>query len=209
MNVGAYLYSRLSQGYRSKQIIGRNCRFLQGKATSPEAVKAIRDAVDTGSDITQLVLNYTSECRPFMNLLTMIALRDVSGQLTYFIGGQTDITSVITGDGLLSLTRTGDDLLNTTQNDFSPGVRLEARESATTSPQTTSPVITIPSPPSTPTPGQTSFHPPPTPEPPTVDKVSSFPPLLSVNLVLTFPASSPTVQSFLSQIVCKETETTS
>jgi len=107
-----------------------------------------------------------------MNLLTMIALRDVQGQLTYFIGGQTDITSVITGDGVLSLNRTGDSLLDTDMTQFSPGVRLEARESATASPQTNSPVITLHSPPSTPTPVQMSFlPPPPSPEPPTVDKV--------------------------------------
>jgi len=49
------------KGYKASQIIGRNCRFLQGKSTSPAAVKAIKEAVDTGSDITQLVLNYTAE----------------------------------------------------------------------------------------------------------------------------------------------------
>ena len=35
-------------GYPRDQIIGRNCRFLQGPGTTPEAVKRIRQGIDSG-----------------------------------------------------------------------------------------------------------------------------------------------------------------
>ncbi|GAA5955402.1 hypothetical protein JCM3765_006766 [Sporobolomyces pararoseus] len=115
-------------GYKASQIIGRNCRFLQGKSTSPGAVKAIKEAVDSGTDITQLILNYTSE-----NLLTMIALHDVHGNLTYFIGGQSDLTEAMTtSEGPVSLLQSREEVFNTDLNQFSEPVLLEAREAAST-----------------------------------------------------------------------------
>ncbi|GAA5974554.1 hypothetical protein JCM5350_001187 [Sporobolomyces pararoseus] len=115
-------------GYKASQIIGRNCRFLQGKSTSPGAVKAIKQAVDNGTDITQLILNYTSE-----NLLTMIALHDVHGNLTYFIGGQSDLTEAMTtSEGPVSLLQSGEEVFNTDLSQLSEPVLLEAREAATT-----------------------------------------------------------------------------
>ncbi|GAA6004616.1 hypothetical protein JCM11491_002169 [Sporobolomyces phaffii] len=118
-------------GYRADQIIGRNCRFLQGKGTAPAAVKAIKDAVDSGTDICQLVLNYTSDARPFMNLLTMIALHDTHGRLTYFIGGQSDLTEAMTTvKGPVSLLQAHEDVFAAEFNQLSERVAIEAQEAA-------------------------------------------------------------------------------
>ncbi|KAK4056620.1 hypothetical protein OIO90_002468 [Microbotryomycetes sp. JL221] len=85
----------LLTGYDREMIIGRNCRFLQGEATSPESVKNIRKAIDKGEEITELILNYRNDGTPFWNLLCILPLRDARGQVTYFVGGQTNITGTM------------------------------------------------------------------------------------------------------------------
>lgn len=45
-------------GYSRSQIIGRNCRFLQGPGTAPESVQRIRDGLNSGEGCTELLLNY-------------------------------------------------------------------------------------------------------------------------------------------------------
>ncbi|KAK4055556.1 hypothetical protein OIV83_000102 [Microbotryomycetes sp. JL201] len=85
----------LLTGYDREMIIGRNCRFLQGDATSPESVKNIRAAIDRGEECTELLLNYRADGTPFWNLLCILPLRDTKGQVTYFVGGQTNITGTV------------------------------------------------------------------------------------------------------------------
>lgn len=45
-------------GYRSSDIVGVNCRFLQGNETDGKNVKTIRRATKTGLDATLGILNY-------------------------------------------------------------------------------------------------------------------------------------------------------
>ncbi|KAJ7025227.1 hypothetical protein C8F04DRAFT_968086, partial [Mycena alexandri] len=50
-------------GYPKAQIIGRNCRFLQGPGTPPASVQRIRDGLNSGKGSTELLLNYrTRHC---------------------------------------------------------------------------------------------------------------------------------------------------
>ncbi|KAF8320538.1 PAS domain-containing protein [Cantharellus anzutake] len=81
-------------GYPRSQIVGRNCRFLQGPGTSPESVQRIRDALNRSEACTELLLNYRRDGTPFYCLLCIIPLRDHNGNLVYYIGGQTNVTSV-------------------------------------------------------------------------------------------------------------------
>ncbi|GAA5870609.1 hypothetical protein JCM8547_002061 [Rhodosporidiobolus lusitaniae] len=82
-------------GYAKEEIVGRNCRFLQGEATNPEDVVALRTATKEHKPITQLLLNYTKDGQPFFNLLCILPLFSPDGELTYFIGGQTNITGAL------------------------------------------------------------------------------------------------------------------
>lgn len=82
-------------GYPTRAILGRNCRFLQGPGTSPDSVQRIRDALNAGRPHTELLLNYTKSGAPFFCLLSIIPLRDASGALAYFIGGQTNVTGTL------------------------------------------------------------------------------------------------------------------
>nr|AHZ63874.1 phototropin [Lycopodium deuterodensum] len=76
--------------YSREEIIGRNCRFLQGPDTDMETVKKIRDAIREQRDITVQLLNYTKTGKPFWNLFHLQAMRDQKGELQYFIGVQLD-----------------------------------------------------------------------------------------------------------------------
>jgi PAS domain-containing protein len=48
-------------GYSAEEIVGRNCRFLQGAKTDPKQVTKIRDAISKGTDISVCLLNYKKE----------------------------------------------------------------------------------------------------------------------------------------------------
>ena len=54
-------------GYTREQVLGRNCRFLQGPGTDPKAVDVIRSAIANGNDATVCLLNYKADGTPFWN----------------------------------------------------------------------------------------------------------------------------------------------
>eukprot|EP00850_Spirogloea_muscicola_P022429 SM000294S10821 [mRNA] locus=s294:44436:49197:- [translate_table: standard] len=81
--------------YTREEILGRNCRFLQGEDTDRETVRRIREAIDTQTDITCQLLNYTKSGKPFWNLFHLQAVRDSQGDLQYFIGVQLDGSSYV------------------------------------------------------------------------------------------------------------------
>nr|AHZ63920.1 phototropin [Zygnemopsis sp. MFZO] len=81
--------------YSREEVLGRNCRFLQGKDTDRNTVAKIRAAIDSQQDITVQLLNYTKSGKPFWNLFHLQAVRDSKGQLQYFIGVQLDASTYI------------------------------------------------------------------------------------------------------------------
>ena len=63
-------------GYTREQVLGRNCRFLQGPGTDPKHIEHIRNAVSNGNDFSVCILNYKADGTPFWNQLFVAALRD-------------------------------------------------------------------------------------------------------------------------------------
>jgi PAS domain S-box-containing protein len=72
-------------GYTSQEVLGRNCRFLQGPGTDKRAVDVIRKAVATGSDATVCLINYKSDGTPFWNQFFIAALRDSDNNIVNFV----------------------------------------------------------------------------------------------------------------------------
>ena len=79
-------------GYTREEILGRNCRFLQGPRTDRRAVAEIRKAVSEGSECTVRLLNYTKGGKPFWNMFTLAPVRDDAGNVRFFAGVQVDVT---------------------------------------------------------------------------------------------------------------------
>uniref|UniRef100_A0A126WX34 non-specific serine/threonine protein kinase n=1 Tax=Cylindrocapsa geminella TaxID=52679 RepID=A0A126WX34_9CHLO len=79
--------------YSREDILGRNCRFLQGPETDPGMVQQIRDAIKQNAECTVRILNYTKTGRPFWNMFTLAPMRDSDGATRFFIGVQVDVTA--------------------------------------------------------------------------------------------------------------------
>ncbi|KAL3938745.1 MAG: hypothetical protein SGARI_001622, partial [Bacillariaceae sp.] len=72
-------------GYTPEQVLGRNCRFLQGPGTDPKTVDIIRKAIATGSDCTVCILNYKADGTPFWNQFFVAALRDSDNCIVNYV----------------------------------------------------------------------------------------------------------------------------
>jgi PAS domain S-box-containing protein len=79
-------------GYSKEFALGRNCRFLQGEDTSEEKVAEMARAVEEREPTTVEVRNYTKEGEEFWNEVTIAPLRNESGEVTHFVGFQSDVT---------------------------------------------------------------------------------------------------------------------
>lgn len=78
-------------GYSADEALGRNCRFLQGPETSPEAVDAIRAAIRAQTPITIDILNYRKNGEKFWNRLRIRPQYDRDGNVLYLIGAQNPV----------------------------------------------------------------------------------------------------------------------
>ncbi len=79
-------------GYPRAGVIGHNCRFLQGPDTDPEAVAELRRAVVEERVGTVELLNYRRDGTPFWNNVTISPVLDDAGEVSHFVGVQTDVT---------------------------------------------------------------------------------------------------------------------
>ena len=79
-------------GYRMEEIVGQNCRFLQGPDTTPESVETVRQILlDRRVDTVEIV-NYRKDGSRFLNALQLGPINDEDGKLIYFFGSQLDVS---------------------------------------------------------------------------------------------------------------------
>ena len=79
-------------GYAKEEATGRNCRFLQGPETEPEAIQVIRNTLSKGQDCHVKLTNYRKNGEKFQNLLSMKPVFDADGIYRFVIGVQFEIT---------------------------------------------------------------------------------------------------------------------
>lgn len=84
-------FARITR-YTVEAVVGRNCRFLQGPETDPEAPRLIGSALREERDVTIDILNYRADGTTFLNRLLITPLYDASGQLQCFLGVQRDLS---------------------------------------------------------------------------------------------------------------------
>lgn len=79
-------------GYEPAEVMGRNCRFLQGPDTDPQARLRLRRALAAGRAVTVTLLNYRKDGNPFWNEVSLAPVHAEDGTLTHYIGLQSDVT---------------------------------------------------------------------------------------------------------------------
>ncbi len=84
-------FERLT-GYAREDVLGKNCRFLQGEKTDPATIEEIRQSIHEEKPCTVEILNYCKDGKTFWNRLSITPIRDKSGRVTNFLGIQSDIT---------------------------------------------------------------------------------------------------------------------
>jgi PAS domain S-box-containing protein len=85
-------------GYSFDEAVGRNCRFLQGPATDPAVRAEMRGAVAEGRELTVTLLNYRKDGTTFWNQVAMSPIHGPDGELTHYVGIQTDVTARVIAD---------------------------------------------------------------------------------------------------------------
>lgn len=79
-------------GYPQEEIVGRNCRFLQGAQTDREKVAELRDSVAAQRAVSVELLNYKRDGTPFWNAVYVAPVYEKEGRLLYFFASQLDVT---------------------------------------------------------------------------------------------------------------------
>ena len=82
----------LMTGYSSDEVLGRNCRFLQGDDGDQPALLEVRAALREGRDCEVLLRNYRKDGTPFWNELRLSPVHEERGRLVNFVGVQNDVT---------------------------------------------------------------------------------------------------------------------
>ena len=80
-------------GYCLEEVQGRNCRFLQGAETSQAEVTQLREAIYHQREVVVILKNFRKDGKPFWNELSLSPIRNREGQVTHFVGIQTDVTA--------------------------------------------------------------------------------------------------------------------
>lgn len=80
-------------GYSAKEMLGRNCKVLQGEGSDKRAIEQIRNGLRKERDVQTTIRNYRKDGTPFWNDLYIAPVRDQKGELTHYIGIQNDVTA--------------------------------------------------------------------------------------------------------------------
>ena len=89
-------------GYAREEIIGRNCRFLQGPDTDHAAVAQVRAAIEAGHDADVDLLNYRKDGSTFWNALYLSPVRDKDGVIRFFFASQLDVTDRVEAQNIIN-----------------------------------------------------------------------------------------------------------
>lgn len=79
-------------GYSSAEVLGRNCRLLQGPDTDPDARKVMREALRREEPASVKLLNYRKNGESFFVEVTLSPIRNQAGEVTHILGLQSDVS---------------------------------------------------------------------------------------------------------------------
>ena len=108
----------LMTGYSQEEIIGKNCRFLQGTDREQDSRFIIQAALQNGEDCNVEIVNYRKDGSIFWNELHISVIRDHEGVITHFMGIQNDVTLRKSMDMELRLQLAESQKVQTIKNEF-------------------------------------------------------------------------------------------
>jgi len=79
-------------GYERHEVLGKNCRFLQGPKTDKVAVAQIRTAIEDNADVSVDILNYRKDGSTFWNALYISPVSNDKGEVQFFFASQLDVS---------------------------------------------------------------------------------------------------------------------
>jgi len=82
-------------GYTKEEVVGKNCRFMQGKDRDQEARYKMQEAIKNEQPVEITFKNYRKNGELFFNHLEMSPLFDSNGKLLYYLGVQLDVTQQV------------------------------------------------------------------------------------------------------------------
>ncbi|MGI0480106.1 PAS domain-containing protein [Geminocystis sp. CENA526] len=88
-------------GYQAKEVIGKNCRFLQGNDQNQESLQILRRSLKNHQGCQVIVRNYKKNGDLFWNELNISPIYDVHGNLTHYIGVQNDVTERVNTEQIM------------------------------------------------------------------------------------------------------------
>lgn len=80
-------------GFTREDVLGRNCRFMQGPQSEQKAISELRQSIADQREACVAVTNYRRDGTRFKNLVFVFPIFDKRGQLVYMMGSQYDVTA--------------------------------------------------------------------------------------------------------------------
>jgi PAS domain S-box-containing protein len=89
-------------GFPAAELLGRNCRLLQGPDTDRRAVSRIRAGLRAGIEVRELLLNVRGPDRePWWNEVHLSPVHDEDGRVVQYVGVQNDVTARVEAERAL------------------------------------------------------------------------------------------------------------
>lgn len=85
-------------GYQADEVIGRNCRFLQGEDSDQVGLALVRAALEKGEECVVILRNYRKDGTPFWNELTLSPMYGPSGRIQHFLGQVKDVSARVSAE---------------------------------------------------------------------------------------------------------------
>lgn len=80
-------------GYTEDEVLGRNCRFLQGEDTRDEPIRRMREAIERRETVQVDLRNYRKDGSEFWNEVTLAPIENAEGEVTHYVGFQQDVSA--------------------------------------------------------------------------------------------------------------------
>ena len=97
-------------GYRAAEVVGKNCRLMQGNDREQDGLTALRSAVKAGRAETVVVRNYRKDGSTFWNHLIITPVTGADGKISQFVGIISDVTAERRSEEALAYHTTHDSL---------------------------------------------------------------------------------------------------